>query len=118
MYKAAIVVLADTETPADLSRLVNALTATKEFMDSDDEVTVVFDGAGTKWIPELSRPEHKYRELFEAVRGSIDGACAYCAKAFGVTEEVRTTGVPLVGDVDRHPSLRSLTTKGYEVITF
>jgi hypothetical protein len=118
IYKAAIVVLADTETPGDLSRVVNALTVTKEFMDADEDVTMVFDGAATKWIGELAKPESKYRELFDDVRDSIDGACAYCATAFGVAEDVRTSGVELIGDHDHHPSLRRLATQGYEVITF
>jgi hypothetical protein len=118
MYKAVIVVLADTETPGDLGRVVNALNATKEFTDAGDQVALIFDGAGTKWVPELSRPEHKYGDLFDSVRGSVEGACAYCAKAFGVARDVEDNGIPLVGNYDQHPSLRGHATNGYEVITY
>jgi hypothetical protein len=118
MNKAAIVVLADTETPGDLSRVVNALTATKEFKDADDDVTLVFDGAATKWVGKLARPESKYRELFDEVKDRIDGACAYCARAFGVADAIRTSGVELIGDRDHHPSVRTLAARGYDVITF
>lgn len=51
MTKVAIVVMADTETHGDLGRIANALTTTKEFEEAGeagDEVTVIFDGAGTK----------------------------------------------------------------------
>lgn len=48
MPKAAIVVLADTETHEGLGRVVNALEAVKEFQDAGEDVQLIFDGAGTK----------------------------------------------------------------------
>ncbi len=66
--RAAIVVLADTETGGDLGRVVNALTTARELKEEGDEVAVVFDGAGAKWIPELSDEGHRYHRLLEAVR--------------------------------------------------
>jgi hypothetical protein len=62
MTKVAIVVLADTETHGDLGRIANALTSAQDFKEAGDEATIVFDGAGTKWIGELSRPDHKLHE--------------------------------------------------------
>src|SRR5919197_1438000 len=103
MTKAAIVVLADTEGTGDLGRVVNALTTAKEFKEAGDEVAVVFDGAGTKWIPELSSPEHKYSGLFGEVRDKVAGACEYCSKAFGVRDEVVAEGVELLGEYEHHP---------------
>jgi hypothetical protein len=49
MAKAALVVLADTETHEDLGRLANALVTAEDFKEAGDEVQVIFDGAGTKW---------------------------------------------------------------------
>ncbi len=116
----AIVVLADTETLGDLGRVVNALETVKEFQEAGDVVQLIFDGAGTKWLARLTQATHSYRELFQAVKvkGAITGACEYCADAFGVTESVKAAGVPLLGEYDRHPSLRKLVTEGYQVITF
>ncbi len=54
MASVALVVFADTETHADMGRVANALTAAKEFKDTNDEVALVFDGTGTRWIGELS----------------------------------------------------------------
>ena len=48
MAKAAIVLLAGTDTPSDTGRMVNALTSAREFIEAGDEVTVVLDGAGTR----------------------------------------------------------------------
>jgi hypothetical protein len=68
--RAAIVVLAGTESKEDLGWVANALTSAKEFKEENLEVTVIFDGAGTKRIGVLSDPDHKYtrKEGWSAVR--------------------------------------------------
>ena len=59
------------------------------------------------------------RKLFEEVKHTVDGACACCARTFGVTSEIRSQGVHLLRDDHReHPSLRDLASSGYAVITF
>ena len=118
MRKAAIVVLADTETSGELGRVVNALTTAKEFKESGDEVAIVFDGAGTRWIPALSDPDHKYAGLFADVRDRVAGACEYCSGAYGVKQEVVELGVELLGEYEQHPSLHGYAERGYQVITF
>ena len=118
MTKAALVVLADTEAGEGLGRVVNAMITAKELKESGDEVALLFDGAGTKWVVALSEGEHRYHALFEDVRDRIVGACAYCAKAFGVSDEVQAAEVALLADFEEHPSLRSFLADGYHVLTF
>ncbi len=118
MLKVAIVVLADAETPADTGRLANALITAKEFKEEGDRVAVIFDGAGVRWIPELVNSEHKYSRLFGSLADAIAGACAYCAQAYGVREEIEQAGVPLISEYKRHPSLRGYVAQGYQIITF
>jgi hypothetical protein len=103
------VVLADTETHEGLGRVVNALEAVKEFKDGHDDVQLIFDGAGPKWIPELEKPDHKLHGLYTAVKDRTSGACEFCAGA---------CGVKLAGDYDGHPSFKKLVSQGYQVITF
>ncbi len=117
MSKVAIAVFADTETHGDLARMANALTTAREFKQANDEVTIIFDGAGTKWIPELSKPEHRLHAAFESVRDTVAGACSYCAAAFGVKADVRASGIPLLAEFDDHPSIKRLVDEGYQVIT-
>lgn len=117
MNKVLVVVLADTETKGDLGRVVNALETTKEFKEAGDEVRLVFDGAGTRWIGELGSAQHKYHGLFESVRDRA-AACSYCARGFGVQAAVASHGVPLLDEFDGHPSLRSAVSDGFGVITF
>lgn len=118
MAKAAIVVLADTETSGELGRVVNALTTASEFKEEGDDVAVVFDGAGTRWVGELSNPDHKYSGLLDAVRDRIAGACEYCSEAYGVRDQVEASGVKLLSEYQRHPSLHGYASAGYQVITF
>jgi hypothetical protein len=117
MTKVLVLVLADVETKGDLGRVVNALETVKEFKEAGDEVRLVFDGAGTRWIGELGSSQHKYHALFESVKDR-GGACGYCARAFGVKSAVEQQGVPLLDEFDGHPSLRRAVSDGYQVISF
>jgi hypothetical protein len=118
MAKAAIVLLADTETHADLGRATNALVTVEEFAEQGDEVTLIFDGAGTRWAAELVKEESKLHPAFAKIQDKVAGACHYCAGAFEVREELEASDVPLLREHRGHPSLRGLVADGYEVITF
>ncbi|MFO7799143.1 hypothetical protein [Rhodohalobacter sp.] len=118
MSKIAIVVLAEAGSHESLGRIVNALEFAKELQDHDDEVKIVFDGAGTTWVPQLADEEHDAHPLYQAVKGNIHGACKFCSKAFGVINEVRKTDIDLLDDYDDHPSLRSFIQDGYQIVTF
>lgn len=118
MSKVAIVVLTDTETHESMGRVVNALEFAKELKENGDGVTIVFDGAGTRWVPKLESEDHKAHPLYAGVKDKIKGACRFCAKAFGVYKEVKETDVELLDEYDQHPSLRKLVTEGYQIVTF
>jgi hypothetical protein len=116
--KLAVIVFADTETHGDLGRVVNALLTIREAKEAGDDVRLIFDGAGTRWIGELANPEHRSHRHYKAVRDQITGACEFCAKAFGATEAIKAAGVPLLDEYHEHPSLRTLVSEGFHVITF
>lgn len=117
MTKAAIVILAGTDGHSNLGRLVNGLEAAREFADNDeDELELIFDGAGTQWVPELEDPDHDHHELYAAVSDDA-GVCDHCSSAFGVSEAVDDAGVVQIDENDGHPSVRSLVGDDYEIIT-
>lgn len=118
MAKAAVLLLADTETHADMGRAANALMTVDEFKEAGDEVVLLFDGAGTRWAAELMKPDHLLSGAFEKVQDKVAGACHYCAGAFGVREQLEAKGVPLLRDHKGHPSVRGFVDAGYQVITF
>jgi len=109
--------LAATGTPEGTGRMANALTTAKEFHEAGDEVQLIFDGAGTTWIPVLADTEHKYHRLLEGLR-DVSGACLYCARAYGVKDAVEEADIPFLDDFKDHPSLRALVTDGFQVVTF
>jgi hypothetical protein len=118
VLKVAVLVLADTETHVDRPRSANASTTTYEFKEAGDEVDLIFTGAGTKWVGELSDPDHRLHRAFEMVRDEVAGACRAFATAFGVREKVQTSGVSLLAEYKGHQSLRERVAQGYQVISF
>lgn len=102
----------------DRGRLANGLEAAKEFAETEgDDLELIFDGAGTQWIPELEDEDSDYHELYQSVRGDVQ-VCDYCSDAFGVSDAVDDAGLEQVAAFDGHPSIRSLVADGYEVITY
>jgi hypothetical protein len=118
MTKAAVIILAGTDGHENLGRLVNGLETAREFTETEgDEIELIFDGAGTQWIPELEDEDSDYHELYQTVREDT-AVCEFCSGAFGVEDEVADAGVTTLDEHDGHPSIRSLVDSDYEVITF
>ncbi|RMD78335.1 MAG: hypothetical protein D6809_06050 [Gammaproteobacteria bacterium] len=118
MLKVAVLILAGTESHESLARLVNALEAARECHRAGDQVLLIFDGAATAWLPRLADPGERLHPLYRELRERVAGACAYCARAFGVEEAVRACGIPLLAESEGHPSLRRLLEEGYQVLSF
>lgn len=123
--KAAILVLSDPRSGSEeaLGRLFNALAAAYDFKEREDEVTILFHGAGTRWIGELEKEDHPAHTLFESVRDKVAGVSCGCADVFGGGEEAEKSGFDLLKDNDVPgttglPSLRNLIGEGYTVLTF
>ncbi len=71
MSKVAIIILADIATPENFGRAVNGLMTAKEFKDAGDDVQIIFDGAGTKWIGKFNEKDGKYNALFDSVKAKL-----------------------------------------------
>lgn len=125
MTKAAIIVLSDPKSGSEesLGRLFNALASVYDFKYRGDEVTLLFQGAGTRWIGEVTKPKHPAHDLFEAVKDKVAGVSCGCADVFGATEEVEKSGFDLIKNnpvpgTAGLPSLQKLIADGYAVLTF
>ncbi len=119
MNKVALVVFAESEgSHSDLARVVNALEVAKEFKEGGDEVELIFDGGGVTSAVAFANPKNKRHRAYAAVQDKVGGVCAFCAKAFGVYEQAQALGIPLLEEFEKHPSLRSRVSNGYQVITF
>lgn len=123
--KAAIIILSDPKSGSEeaLGRVFNALAAAYDFKQKGDEVTVLFQGAGTRWLGELSKDDHPAHALFEEVRDTVAGASSGCADVFGAREEVVASGFDLINEnpvpgTSGLPSIQALVTQGNTVLTF
>ena len=118
MPKVAVVVFSALDTDhGEKARVVNALQIAREFKDAGDEVKVLFDGGGVTAVAALCQPDHPLHRLYETIADRVEGACAYCANAFGVKAQLEAAGVPLVSEYKQHPSFRALVVDGFEVFT-
>jgi hypothetical protein len=123
--KAAMIILSDPKTGTEeaLGRVFNALAAAYDFKQQGDEVTVLFQGAGSRWIGELGKPEHPVHGLFDEVKETVAGVSCGCAEVFGATEEVEKSAFEFVKDnavpgTAGLPSLRKLVSEGYTILSF
>jgi len=123
--KTTIIIMSDPKTGSDeaLGRVFNGLAAAYDFKEGGDEVSVVFQGTGTRWIGELNKKDHPAHDLFEAVKDQVAGVSCGCADVFGATEEAEKLGVDLIKD---NPvpgtrgvgSFRKFATEGSTVLIF
>lgn len=125
-FKAAIVVLSDPKSGSQeeaLGRVFNALAAAYDFKQRGDDVSVLFQGAGTRWIGELAKEDHPAHQLYKEVEGTIAGISCACADVFGGSEEAKANGFDLITDnpvpgTTGLPSLAALIGEGRTVLTF
>lgn len=122
--KTAIVILSDPKAGEDaLGRAFNGLAAAYDYKQNGDDVTVLFQGAGTRWIAELGNADHPAHGLFEAVKDTVAGVSCGCADVFGATDDIEKSAFDFVRDNDIPgtkglPSLRKLASDGYTVLSF
>ncbi|MGF1531060.1 MAG: hypothetical protein ACFCU4_06840 [Puniceicoccaceae bacterium] len=97
--KIALIITSDPKNGEEaLGRVFNALALASEAQEKNDEVNVLFSGAGTRWPAELSQLNHPANGLYNAVRPVITGASCGCAAVFGASESVAACGLPEVKD--------------------
>ena len=123
--KTAIVIFSDPKNGSEeaLGRVFNGLAAAYDFKQAGDEVSIRFQGAGTRWLGELSKQDHVAHDLFEAVKDQVAGVSCGCADVFGGTEEAEQSGFDLIKEnpvpgTRGMASLRKLAAEGSTILTF
>lgn len=123
--KTAIIIFSDPRSGGDdaLGRVFNGLATAYDFKSRGDDVTVLFQGAGTRWIGELAKADHPVHGLYEAVQDVIAGVSSGCAAVFGGGDEAQAEGFDLlvgneVPGTSGLPSLAALISEGRTILTF
>ena len=123
--KTAIVVLSDPKAGGEeaLGRLFNALAAAYDLKQKQQEVEILFQGAGTRWAAHLTSPDHPAHGLYAAVADRVTGVSSACSDVFGARADAEANGFSLIGDnpvpgTSGLPSLARYVSDGYSVLTF
>jgi len=123
--KVTIIILSDPKHGSEeaLGRVFNGLAAGYDFKQAGDDVSIVFQGAGTRWIGELTKKDHPAHELFEAVKDQVAGVSCGCADVFGGTEEAEKSGFDLIKNnpipgTSGLSSIRKQISEGSTILTF
>lgn len=125
MMKQAIIVMSDPKNGSEeaLGRVFNALAAAYDAKQAGDDVTLQFQGAGTRWAGELVKQDHPAHGLYEAVEDRIAGISCGCADVFGAADSAEASGLDLIRDnpipgTRGLASLRRLAADGYSILVF
>ncbi|MDT7043594.1 DsrE family protein [Candidatus Nitronereus thalassa] len=123
--KVTVAIFSDPKNGSEeaLGRVFNGLASAYDFKQAGDEVSVVFQGAGTRWIGELTKKDHPAHELFEAVKDQVAGVSCGCADVFGGAEEAQKSGFDLIKNnpipgTSGLNSFRTAVAEGSTVLTF
>ena len=96
--------------------LLNAL----DMQARGDEGRIVVEGSATRLIPELAGADHPLNKLWEKTRtgGLVAGVCRACSQKMGTLAAAQEQGLPLLDEMNGHPSMARYRSEGYEIITF
>ncbi len=100
MYKTLVVVFSDPKLGSEeaLGKLFNAMFLVYELKEKKQEVGLIFQGTGTRWLGEVVKPDHAAHGLYNSVKDKVVGASAGCATVFGAVEAVENADTQLLKD--------------------
>jgi hypothetical protein len=113
----AIVIYSKLEG-AGKSAVYRAMMFADELLRAGDDVAIVFDGGGSAALAAMLKPDSDLHRVWTKAAPALRGVCAYCAKAYGVKDELEAAGIPMLADDRGHASLRALLGEGRQIITF
>ena len=98
MNKTAIFIFSDPKTGGDeaLGRAFNGLAAAYDIKQSGGDVTVTFQGAGTRWPALITQENHPLYGLYNLVKGNIAGVSCACADVFEASEDAKASGFTVI----------------------
>ncbi|HAJ70771.1 MAG TPA: hypothetical protein DCO68_01680, partial [Methylophilaceae bacterium] len=99
MNKTAIFILSDPKNGEEaLGRAFNGLAAAYDIKQSGGDVSITFQGTGTRWPALIAQVDHPLHGLYNLVKGSIAGVSCGCADVFGAKEDAETCGMPILSE--------------------
>ncbi len=100
MKKTAIVILSDPQNGGEeaLGRAFNGFAAAYDIKQSGGEVSIFFQGTGTRWVSHITKEDHPLHGLYEIIKENIVGVSCGCADVFGSADGAIANGFELIKD--------------------
>lgn len=94
--------------------LLNAL----DMAQKGHDVKVIFEGAATRQIAELSNASQPFAKPYEQVKakGLVAAVCKACATKTGSLQAAEAQGLPISAAMSGHPPLGEYVEAGYQII--
>lgn len=125
MKKTAIIILSDPENGGEeaLGRLFNGFAAAYDIKEMGGEVSIVFQGTGTRWASYITKEDHPANGLYMALKDDVAGVSCGCADIFGATEGAVANGLDLIKEsqipgTPGVPSIGKLIQSDTTIMTF
>ena len=119
--KTAVLVFSDPKSGSEesLGRVFNALATVYEYKTAGEDVSLYFQGTGTRWPEQLQKTDHPAYPLFKAIEDKIVGVSCGCADVFGANASgfdlIKNNQVPGTSGLT---SLVQMQKEGYNILTF
>ena len=121
MAKIAIIVLEGTELKESVAKIRHAMIYSKEIKSSGNEIILIFDGNGTKWLDIISNETSEFdflNKLFKEITeiGIVYRACGFCSIRKEVKESLSKKNIEFLSEYDGHPDVGKLINEGYQIV--
>ncbi|OGG37563.1 hypothetical protein A2110_02430 [Candidatus Jorgensenbacteria bacterium GWA1_54_12] len=125
MAKVALVLLADSETAEGTGRALHSVIYAEELASKGNEVKLIFDGAGVRWVKKILADEaNPVTKAFMGLKMGVYSqsvekhVCKFCSAVFQVPEaDSQKLGFDIAGEYQGHPDLSALIADGFHIIT-
>lgn len=99
MNKVAIFIFSDPKNGEEaLGRAFNGLAAAYDIKQSGGDVSITFQGTGTRWPTLITQTDHPLNGLYNLVKSSIAGVSCGCADVFGAAEGAKACGMSVISE--------------------
>jgi hypothetical protein len=97
--KTAIFILSDPKNGEEaLGRAFNGLAAAYDIKQSGGDVSITFQGTGTRWPALITKADHPLHGLYDLVKSNIVGVSCGCADVFGAAEDAKACGMSVISE--------------------
>ena len=99
---------------------IHVLLTAKDMRAKGHEAVIVMEGEACALIPQLAETDHPLHALYTSAKAQwhFAGACRACSGKLGVLAAVEAEGLPLLDDMNGHPSMAGFQERGFSIITF